>query len=397
MGVAEATTTRLKDGGVRKVTTMDTGDTIAAQDAASALGTTTHSVDSDNTGNERDAAVDRAQQYEIRHTAWKGRSNLLHQLRDKLRQSWETTYSAREGMPENALVIADVEDYKNLIQEIIKQSPEYSQDAQMLLHELVTDDMHSPPDLVKEAAADLGYVLELCLLRRGTANVRQLKRKIKNYVFFIRARCLRRLSTSQLQASRTTRMQAALDDEPLLSPEGQSELIRCALAELPCSAVPPTSAAKPVSNLQPDVIALSATIDAMQGTPGVTQVATKKRHRPLKDQLKKTRQRVNWTENTLQYVVFEDILQGMENTTDRQTRAQQIWETECFSLDMFTVDAHTMTQAETFGRWLSAGYDRSACESYWEQGSHTKRLDVTNNAAQEWMKDRLVKMKTTSV
>ena len=87
----------------------------------------------------------------------------------------------------------------------------------------------------------------------------------------------------------------------------------------------------------------------------------------------------------------------MDNTTDRQTRAQQIWETECFSLDMFTVDAHTMTQAETFGRWLSAGYDRSACESYWEQGSHTKRLDVTNNAAQEWMKDRLVKMKTTSV
>ena len=57
---------------------------------------------------------------------------------------------------------------------------------------------------------------------------------------------------------------------------------------------------------------LSARIDQMQSTPGVNQVATKKRNRPFKDQLKKTKQCMKWADARVEYVVFEDVLKTVQ-------------------------------------------------------------------------------------
>ena len=53
-------------------------------------------------------------------------------------------------------------------------------------------------------------------------------------------------------------------------------------------------------------------VGRMQCHSGNTQSAAQKRRKPLKNQLKKARQRVDWANRTVDWVVFEDVLEEVQ-------------------------------------------------------------------------------------
>ena len=110
-------------------------------------------------------------------------------------------------------------------------------------------------------------------MRQETVSAHLLRRRVKNYVFFIRANALRRLEG-----------RGQGHDEPLLTPRGQSALLDAALVSLSLPQQVSTDVA---------LSRLACRVGRMQGHAGNKQVAAQKKRKPLKDRLEKARHRVD--------------------------------------------------------------------------------------------------------
>ena len=186
--------------------------------------------------------------------------------------------------------------------------PEYREDAEALAEEVAGDDKSTDVNVVMEAAADLKSTLELILVPDNLSQERKIRRQIKNYVFFLRAQAYRRLGPMAKGRVALADAERARDAEPLLSWQGQSALLDHALSAFSAAAGSRGGADhdRPEGVCMPDsplILAESrAAIARMQGHNGTNQVLLAKRKRPVNDQLKKARQRVNWATGTLEWV-----------------------------------------------------------------------------------------------
>ena len=67
--------------------------------------------------------------------------------------------------------------------------------------------------------------------------------------------------------------------------------------------------------------------------------------------------------------MFEDILREVRRSgsdKDGSTRANKVWESDCYDLKLFTVGDRTLTKAEAFLAWAKQhGHDHYQCQLRW--------------------------------
>ena len=109
---------------------------------------------------------------------------------------------------------------------------------------------------------------------------------------------------------------------------------------------------------------LSTHIAAVPVTRGRAQVCSNK----AKKRLNKTRQMVSSRSghHSLSFVTHDDVIAmvmdgGVTNQAAAQKRAQQIWDKDCFTLEIYLhADGTQGTQAEFVCQWLHDGYTMAA-------------------------------------
>ena len=124
--------------------------------------------------------------------------------------------------------------------------------------------------------------------------------------------------------------------------------------------------------------------------------------KPIKKQLKKARQRVDWASSSLQWMLFEDVLnyakvhEGIADERRCQNRAHQLWDGECFTNQLYSVQGESATKAEVFLKWSRMGYDRAHCEQWWADGANLVKLDGKHGSVDEgWKKVRMAEMRSS--
>ena len=250
---------------------------------------------------------------------------------------------------------------------------------------------------MKDAAEDLKYTLEILLIRYEKASVRRLKRRIKNYVYFLRSSCLRRFRQAM-----PCDAEAALKVEPLLTPHGQASLLEAALSAFRADNTVASTTGAASSSTPYFPAQLAAQVNQMQGHAGNRQVEAQRVTKPIKEQLKKARQRVDWASSSLQWMLFEDVLnyakvhEGIADEKRCQNRAHQLWDGECFTNQLYSVQGESATKAEVFLKWSRMGYDRAHCEQWWADGANLVKLDGKLGSVDEgWKKVRMAEMRSS--
>ena len=240
----------------------------------------------------------------VRRAYWRVRSALLHELREKLRISWMSRARACTDA-DTGHDVFDSDDFLRMVRRLQSMRPDYMQDAEALVQEIADDDQSTVVNVVMEAAADLKSTLELWLVPGNLSQSRGIRRQIKNYVFFLRSKALRRLGSRARGWISLDDAEAARDAEPLLSWQGQRILLDQALSAFGPSAGMSRGSdrdswsGESALDYRQIFDDTKTKVARMQSHAGENQRATKKRKRPMKDQLKKTRQRVNWTTSTV--------------------------------------------------------------------------------------------------
>ena len=363
-----------------------------------------------------------------RRTAWRRRSALLQQLRGRLREGWSTRPSDTEAnadadagdeqcSPRAAAGhdVFDADDFLGLVRRMQTICPAYHSDAEALAQEIACDDKYTVINVVMEAAEDLQTTLELFLLPEGMSREaaeaagaeeyfktkRQIRRQIKNYVFFLRARALRRWGPWARGRVALAIAEAARDAEPLLSWQGQSRLLDHALSAFSAASgsrkgAGLTSSEGGCARDCPDIVAAArAAVGRMQSHAGTQQIAAKKRKRPVKDQLKKAKQRLNWSARAMEWVLFEDVLMEAREYAKTtaygeapETRANRMWENDCYGLELFTVEGRQATQAEAFEVWARQGYSSNECKRHWPAGATRVEGGACREVDPTWKEER---------
>jgi hypothetical protein len=327
--------------------------------------------------------------------AARGPSDFLHALRNKLREIWDQDSTRESGE------ISDTEDFRSLVRRL-QLHDEYKDDGKQLLQEIAADDHVRTVDAVRDAAANLQDTLELVLVRKETEDKRSLRRQIKNFAFFLRSDTLRSVAQQNCMPQRQAKGQgkgkgkAKGQDKGrvhlLLTQRGQAELMDAALSKFG-TAVENKEAAAP--NIADEV---AERVSRLQNHPGKAQFAATKRKHPLKDQLKKARQRVNWDQQMVEWVTFQDILdevQAQHNESDSSnTRlANIVWEETCFTLEVYAVDGGRKTKAEALKDWTLQGFSQSVCFWWWDGDATPERLNEPPIPVnEEWKKKRMQEM-----
>ena len=251
-----------------------------------------------------------------RCSAWRRRSDLLTQIRAKLRQSWASSEGDEEAIREGSSCdvvsgrdIFDTEDFVRLVRRLQSVQPDLSSEADALVQEVADDERYPFVNVVMEAAEGLRTTLELLLLPPNLDQQRKLRQQINNYVFFLRASALRRLGPLANGRVALGAAEMARDAEPLLSERGQLCLQEYACAMLrgspgPCGARAPSSDASVLEGHEMAAAAERA-VSRMQSHKGVIQVAAKKLKKPIVSRLKRARQRVQWEAHTVEWMFFQ--------------------------------------------------------------------------------------------
>ena len=69
--------------------------------------------------------------------------------------------------------------------------------------------------------------------------------------------------------------------------------------------------------------------------------------------------------------MFDDILmeeQASGPVKDCKTRANKVWERDCYERELFTVGDRTLTKAEAFLAWAKdCGHDADECRTRWKR------------------------------
>ena len=115
-------------------------------------------------------------------------------------------------------------------------------------------------------------------------------------------------------------------DEPFLTQHGQAALLEEALSDLGrrgSTDVAPRTSVDAAAALTPNIKAeLVDRVGRMQNTVGKSGCRTET-ETPLTDRLEKARQRVNWVHRTMEWVIFEDVLEEVQLQGDRSYAARK--------------------------------------------------------------------------
>ena len=111
--------------------------------------------------------------------------------------------------------------------------------------------------------------------------------------------------------------------------------------------------------------------------------------RSMKERLKKARQRVDWARGTVEWITFDDVLDEVQAHT---WRANEIWEAECFTLELYAVDGGRKTKAMALADWAKEGMSRVSCEYWWEHGAEPEPLNEWLPVDDVWKKQRIKEM-----
>ena len=121
----------------------------------------------------------------------------------------------------------------------------------------------------------------------------------------------------------------------------------------------------------------------------------------MKDQLKKARQRVNWSTCAAEWVLFEDVLREAKEEVERngtgqapEARANRIWEDECYEPTLFEVEGRRVTQAEAFEAWARQGYSRTQCTRWWLAGVTHVEGGAWRNVDPTWKQEKTAMLMT---
>ena len=102
------------------------------------------------------------------------------------------------------------------------------------------------------------------------------------------------------------------------------------------------------------------------------------------------RQRLNWESGDISFAALErarhDIRTAKQDLTDAgvEREAGLIWESDCFTLELYLIGASHMTKAEAFATWLKRGYTRSHCLRYWRDREWAPAPDQTRGIDSAW-------------
>ena len=69
--------------------------------------------------------------------------------------------------------------------------------------------------------------------------------------------------------------------------------------------------------------------------------------------------------------------------------AGQIWEADCFTLELFQVEGVAFTKAEAFADWRGRGYSQRECLRYWEDCQCIRIPDEKREIDAEWKSQAL--------
>ena len=89
--------------------------------------------------------------------------------------------------------------------------------------------------------------------------------------------------------------------------------------------------------------------------------------------------------------MFEDIHSEVLKTgsaVDPTTRANRVWESDCYDLKLFTVDGRTLTKAEAFLAWAQKGYTPHDCRLWWVSGRRHRVTGECRKVDAEWKRER---------
>ena len=114
-----------------------------------------------------------------------------------------------------------------------------------------------------------------------------------------------------------------------------------------------------------------------------------------KKRLKKARQMIDKHFFTVTFVVKDDVIdmvkvEGVTDGVEVERRAQQIWEEDCFTLEIYrTAQGEEGTLAEFMCHWLQSGYSWEASSAHLETLSRTTRKRALSPSFRENAMKRL--------
>ena len=104
----------------------------------------------------------------------------------------------------------------------------------------------------------------------------------------------------------------------------------------------------------------------------------------------------------MRWTLFEDVFnqakvqEGIADAKICRRRAHQLWDGECFTNQMYSVQGETAPKEEVFLKWSRMGYDRAHCEQWWADGANLEQLDGKHGSVDEgWKKVRMAEMRSS--
>ena len=116
------------------------------------------------------------------------------------------------------------------------------------------------------------------------------------------------------------------------------------------------------SEIQDEIDSVSSEIASIDVTKGLNEICGEK----ARKKLRKARQMINRHCFTMTFVVMDDVIamvkaEGVTDKAAADRRAQRIWESVCFTLEIYyTAQGEEGTLAEFMCAWLQAGYSWQA-------------------------------------
>ncbi len=101
----------------------------------------------------------------------------------------------------------------------------------------------------------------------------------------------------------------------------------------------------------------------------------------------------------MQSAVIDDILNEVKlEASDKRAgnyinRANERWESECYTRQLYSIGNEHATQAEFFEKWAKIDADRLRCKEWWAYGANPVKLIGEFRAVnREWKERRMAEM-----
>ena len=269
--------------------------------------------------------------------------------------------------------VVDSSDFVQILKAIGSASPLLASDANMLAESIMRE---AAPSFVDTSRKDLVAILKFLL--RGRLDAPNYRRKIKTFAYNMQLDMLK-----------------SLGEKKYLSLGDQEDLVTKALLS-GCTGGG-VSDVDDKEGAMRVIDSLSSHIAAVDVTRGRTQVCSNK----AKKRVNKTRQMVSARsgQHSVSFVTHDDVIAmvmdgGVTNQESAQKCAQQIWDKDCYTLEIYLHDDGTQaTQAEFVCQWLHDGYTMaesiahlSALTSAFDAHGHPLKRSRTPTSRREAMK-----------